>query len=38
MIGVGAAAELHGITGVWAAVKYLITIGSEVDLIKRHAR
>lgn len=35
----GASAEKKGLTGVWAAVKYLITIGSsEVDLIKQHSR
>ncbi|BDA43540.1 Vam6/Vps39-like protein [Coccomyxa sp. Obi] len=35
----GASAELAGLTGVWAAVKCLVSIGSKhVDLIKAHAR
>ncbi|KAK9829459.1 hypothetical protein WJX72_005979 [[Myrmecia] bisecta] len=35
----GASAELNGLTGVWAAVKYLVSVGgSEQDLVKRHAR
>ena len=37
--GAGAAAELGGVTGVWAAVKCLVTVGPlQVDLVKRHAR
>ena len=35
----GASAELEGLTGVWAAVKCLVAVGSSnVDLIKAHAR
>ena len=35
----GASAELEGLTGVWAAVKCLVSVGaSNVDLIKAHAR
>ena len=35
----GASAELEGLTGVWAAVKCLVAVGSSnVDLIKSHAR
>ena len=35
----GASAELEGLTGVWAAVKYLVSVGSaNTDLIKAHAR
>jgi hypothetical protein len=35
----GASAELAGLTGVWAAVKCLVSVGaSNVDLIKAHAR
>ena len=35
----GASAELEGLTGVWAAVKCLVSVGSSnVDLIKAHAR
>lgn len=35
----GASAELAGLTGVWAAVKCLVSVGSRnVDLIKAHAR
>ena len=35
----GASAELEGLTGVWAAVKCLVTVGSSnVDLIRSHAR
>ncbi len=35
----GASAELAGLTGVWAAVKCLVSVGSKhVDLIKAHAR
>ena len=35
----GASAELEGLTGVWAAVKCLVAVGSSnVDLMKSHAR
>ena len=35
----GAAAELRGVTGVWAAVRYLVAMeGSSPELIKQHAR
>ena len=35
----GAAAELVGLTGVWAAVKYLVSVGSQdMDLIQAHAQ
>ncbi|KAK9844012.1 hypothetical protein WJX81_001849 [Elliptochloris bilobata] len=35
----GAAAELAGLTGVWAAVKYLVSVGSQhMDLIQAHAQ
>ena len=35
----GASAELEGLTGVWAAVKCLVAVGSSnVDLIRAHAR
>ena len=35
----GAAAELAGLTGVWAAVKYLVAVGSQhMDLIQAHAQ
>lgn len=35
----GAASELHDLTGVWAAVRYLVTVGgSQAGLVKRHAR
>ncbi len=35
----GASAELKGLTGVWAAVKCLVAVGSSnADLIKAHAR
>ena len=35
----GASAELEGLTGVWAAVKCLVAVGSSnVELIKSHAR
>ena len=35
----GAAAELVGLTGVWAAVKYLVSVGSRhMDLIQAHAQ
>lgn len=34
----GAASELHDLTGVWAAVRYLVTVGgSQTELVKRHA-
>lgn len=39
MSHVGAAKEWGGVTGVWAAVRYLISLDSqESDLIKRNAR
>ena len=39
MVLAGAAAELGGVTGAWAAVRYLTAIGApETDLIKHHAR
>jgi len=35
----GAAAELAGLTGVWAAVKYLVSVGAQhMDLIQAHAQ
>ena len=35
----GASSELHDLTGVWAAVRYLVTVGgSQTGLVKRHAR
>ena len=35
----GASSELHDLTGVWAAVKYLVTVGgSQTGLVERHAR
>ena len=35
----GAAAELQGVTGVWAAVRYLVAVGGDhTALVKKHAR
>ena len=35
----GAAAELRDLTGVWAAVRYLVAVGgSQTDVVKKHAR
>ncbi|KAL0024599.1 hypothetical protein WJX77_001647 [Trebouxia sp. C0004] len=35
----GAAAELRDLTGVWAAVRYLVAVGgNQTGLVKKHAR
>lgn len=35
---VGAAAELRDLTGVWAAVRYLVAVGgTQTGLVKKHA-
>ncbi len=35
----GAAAELRDLTGVWAAVRYLVAVGGhQTGLVKKHAR
>ena len=35
----GAAAELRDMTGVWAAVRYLVAVGGQqTGLVKKHAR